>query len=94
MGIITTTRRPLGDDALNPAITFGLAEASPTLDTVAKRLVVTSSYRFAASTGGQMSGTKTTMLSEHPALTAAQRTSLLQFLGAIYNYDLDHDPLA
>ena len=94
MGSITTTKRALGDDALTPAMSFSLAEASPTLDTVAKRLVVTSSYRFAASTGGQMSGSKTTMLTEHPALTAAQRTTLLSLLGLVYNYDLDHDPLA
>ena len=94
MATITTTKRALGDDALINAVAFSLAEASPSLDTVAKRLVITTNYRFSVSTGGQMSGAKTTMATDHAGLTAGERATLLTLLGKLYNHDLDNDPLA
>jgi len=94
MATITTTKRALGDDTLVNAVAFSLAEASAELDTVGKRLVVQTNCRFSLSMGGQMSSSKTTMVTDHDGLTTAEKQTLLTLLGKIYNYDLDNDPLA
>jgi len=94
MATITTTKRALGDDAINQAVSFGLVQEDAIYDTIAKRIVVTTNYRFSTSTGGQMYGTKTTMLTEHAGLTAGERATLLSLLGKLYNADIDADPLA
>lgn len=94
MGNIITAKRVLDDNLDTARVAVSLAGRDAALDTVAKRLVVTTDFSFSSSEGGSITKSKTRMLSEHPGLTAGDRTILRQLVAKIYNFEVDNDPLA